>query len=329
MVADAAYTFAEGLGVRFELAGEILPDPTAPGGLPLARCADVPLPVFDTFAPSPTFDYRGLQPFHDFPEGPDWWDTQHYKQIITQLSKMKANFLGLHTCKYLNAEYLSCTMPHLAVHFVALAGRDCTLTQVTDPYSNSKTPGTGTDEPTVWVGPVSGLNSDGSIKPEYAYNTSYANTMRNEWGYGSVATSNYSWGTSEIFETDCWAPPPSDTTSCPQTTTPATAAAFFERVSTLLNDSFAHGNTIGVEGCVGTETPLSYQPAKSGSYPCEAHQTTCYQDSETRILPHTVSIEDGANTVERCAYECYALNYSIAGVEYGQVRSSVMPDTSY
>eukprot|EP01043_Picozoa_sp_COSAG02_P108113 COSAG02_NODE_44136_length_368_cov_1.784387_1_plen_35_part_10 len=23
--------------------------------------------------------------FHDFPEGPDWWDTQHYKLILSQL----------------------------------------------------------------------------------------------------------------------------------------------------------------------------------------------------------------------------------------------------
>ena len=61
------------------------------------RYATTPLPETTLFAPEPMFDYRGLQPFHDFPEGPDWWDTQHYKQIITQLSKMKANFIGLHT----------------------------------------------------------------------------------------------------------------------------------------------------------------------------------------------------------------------------------------
>ena len=23
--------------------------------------------------------------FHDFPEGPDWWDTEHYKLILSQL----------------------------------------------------------------------------------------------------------------------------------------------------------------------------------------------------------------------------------------------------
>ena len=67
--ADAAYTFAESLGVRFELSGETLPDPTAPSGLPLRGYANMPLPETVLFAPQPMFDYRGLQPFHDFPEG--------------------------------------------------------------------------------------------------------------------------------------------------------------------------------------------------------------------------------------------------------------------
>lgn len=83
-----------------------------------------------------------------------------------------------------------------------------------DPYKNG-VPGTGSDEPTVWVGTVDGLTEDGSVKPEAAYMTSYANTLRNEWGYGSINTSDYSWGTSEIFESDCWAPPPTDDSSCP------------------------------------------------------------------------------------------------------------------
>ena len=45
-----------------------------------------------------TARYRGLQPFHDFPEGPDWWDQNQYRHVMSQLSKMKMNFLGLHTC---------------------------------------------------------------------------------------------------------------------------------------------------------------------------------------------------------------------------------------
>lgn len=55
------YSAAEQLGVRFELTGDILPDPTAPQGLPLAGVAHLPLSERD-YA-SPMFDFRGLQPY--------------------------------------------------------------------------------------------------------------------------------------------------------------------------------------------------------------------------------------------------------------------------
>jgi hypothetical protein len=64
----SVYTAAEKLGVRFELAGDVLPDPTN-GGLPLSSCKSQTLPAIETPVATPTFDYRGLQPFHDFPEG--------------------------------------------------------------------------------------------------------------------------------------------------------------------------------------------------------------------------------------------------------------------
>lgn len=35
----------------------------------------------------------------------------------------------------------------------------------------------------VWVGTVDDLLADGSVKDSAAYPTSYANTIRNEWGY--------------------------------------------------------------------------------------------------------------------------------------------------
>ena len=58
------YTAAEQLGVRFELTGDILPDPTQDGGLPLAACAKGgPLPLKSHDYASPMFDFRGLQPF--------------------------------------------------------------------------------------------------------------------------------------------------------------------------------------------------------------------------------------------------------------------------
>ena len=81
-----AYRFAEHLGVRFYMEGDVIPDEP----MPLA------IPTLDDKG-SPLFELRGIQPFHDFPEGPDWWDTDLYLAIISQLPKMRMNFFGLHT----------------------------------------------------------------------------------------------------------------------------------------------------------------------------------------------------------------------------------------
>ena len=80
-----AYRLAEHLGVRFYLHGDVVPD----GRIPLA------LPVVNETG-KPLFETRGIQPFHDFPEGPDWWDTDDYLAYVGQLAKMRMNFLGLH-----------------------------------------------------------------------------------------------------------------------------------------------------------------------------------------------------------------------------------------
>ncbi|MCX5655299.1 MAG: hypothetical protein NTY65_11685, partial [Planctomycetota bacterium] len=82
----AAYRFAEHLGVRFYLEGDVVPDAKIPFALPDLDERGKPL-----------FETRGIQPFHDFPEGPDWWDLDDYKAYISQLVKLRMNFLGLHT----------------------------------------------------------------------------------------------------------------------------------------------------------------------------------------------------------------------------------------
>ena len=81
-----AYRLAERLGVRFYLHGDVIPDHPIPLG-------------FATFQElgKPLFDRRGIQPFHDFPEGPDWWNLDAYKACIGQLPKLRMNFFGLHT----------------------------------------------------------------------------------------------------------------------------------------------------------------------------------------------------------------------------------------
>ena len=81
-----AYHFAEKLGVRFYLHGDVIPD----------ERISLSLPMLDE-RHKPLFATRGIQPFHDFPEGPDWWNQDDYKAYVTQLAKLKMNFLGLHT----------------------------------------------------------------------------------------------------------------------------------------------------------------------------------------------------------------------------------------
>ncbi|HVV74360.1 MAG TPA: malectin domain-containing carbohydrate-binding protein, partial [Verrucomicrobiae bacterium] len=53
-------------------------------------------PILD-IRESPLFNLRGIQPFHDFPEGPDWWNRDEYLAMAGQLAKLRMNFFGLHT----------------------------------------------------------------------------------------------------------------------------------------------------------------------------------------------------------------------------------------
>jgi hypothetical protein len=112
-----AYAFAEQLGVRFYLDGDVLPDRIVPvEDVSVAEKTGTPL-----------FDIRGIQPFHDFPEGPDWWTSDDYKAVFSQILRLKMNFFGLHT------------------------------------YPEG---GIG-PEPLVWIGPKEDLGSGGNVKTAY------------------------------------------------------------------------------------------------------------------------------------------------------------------
>ena len=76
-----AYAFAEKLGVRFYLDGDVIPDTKVPFAIPALDETRQPL-----------FELRGIQPFHDFPEGPDWWNQDDYLVYLTQLAKLRMNF---------------------------------------------------------------------------------------------------------------------------------------------------------------------------------------------------------------------------------------------
>jgi hypothetical protein len=80
------YYFLEKLGVRYYLDGDVVPE----------NKIVFQMPELDEIG-KPLFRLRGIQPFHDFPEGPDWWNLDNYKAILGQLPKLRMNFFGLHT----------------------------------------------------------------------------------------------------------------------------------------------------------------------------------------------------------------------------------------
>jgi len=80
-----AYHFAQTLGVRFYVHGDVIPD----------RKIAFAVPDLDE-THEPLFELRGIQPFHDFTEGPDWWSLDDYKAYLSQLAKLRMNWIGFH-----------------------------------------------------------------------------------------------------------------------------------------------------------------------------------------------------------------------------------------
>jgi hypothetical protein len=85
------YRFIENLGVRFYLHGDTVPDEQ----VPFVFHINPEEPIEEHG--KPLFALRGIQPFHDFPEGPDWWELDDYKAHLAQLPKLGMNFIGFHT----------------------------------------------------------------------------------------------------------------------------------------------------------------------------------------------------------------------------------------
>jgi hypothetical protein len=121
-----AYSLLKSMGIRYYLEGDVIPD----GKFDLASLH------VDEYG-KPLFDKRGIQPFHDFPEGPDWWSEDDYKAILTQLPKLRMNFFGLHT------------------------------------YPEG---GVG-PEPTVWIGEEKNFDTNGKVTSSYptTYNNTFRN----------------------------------------------------------------------------------------------------------------------------------------------------------
>jgi hypothetical protein len=219
-----AYRLAEHLGVRFYMHGDVIPDerlviPLPPAGgqkgaekLQSFAAPPLSLPSMQEVG-RPLFALRGIQPFHDFPEGPDWWNQDDYLAILSQLPKLRMNFFALHT------------------------------------YPE----GGPNAEPTVWIGPPEDAAPGGRAK--FSYPSSYMNTLRGNWGYLPKKTGEYLFGASQLFERDDFgAGVMFDHIPYPKTAEGNNEV--FNRTAAMLREAFTQARRLGVQTCVGTETPL-------------------------------------------------------------------------
>ena len=206
-----AYRFAEHLGVRFYLEGDVAPEQRVAFKLPELDEKGVPL-----------FALRGIQPFHDFPEGPDFWSEDGYKAVLSQLPKLGMNFIGLHT------------------------------------YPEG---GVG-PEPVVWIGRPEEVNEDGTIKASYparhfsTVNGTWGYLAGQGQGYAQKLTSKYRCGASMLFEHDAYAQDV-QVGMCPWPQTAEQQNELFNRFGRKLHNAFEYAHALGVVTCVGTETPLT------------------------------------------------------------------------
>ncbi len=207
-----AYAFAEKLGVRFQLDGDVLPD---------GRIA-FEVPQLDE-THTPLFKLRGIQPFHDFCEGPDFWNLGDYQAYLAQLTKMKMNFIGLHSYPWFK------DWKHVP------------------------------PEPGIWIGLPGDVDPHGRV--QFSYPASWANTARRgplcpvAWGHAPEKTSNFSFGAAEIFERDDFGGSVMDGLT-PWPRTPGQCNELFNRVGDLYGAAFGFARSLGVKTCLGTETPF-------------------------------------------------------------------------
>jgi hypothetical protein len=85
--------------IRFAIHGDLLPDRAIdrpdPESLATLIVKWARLHLDEVHSPGDVTT-RGLQPFHDFATGPDWWDADEYKAVFENMAKLRMNFLGLH-----------------------------------------------------------------------------------------------------------------------------------------------------------------------------------------------------------------------------------------
>lgn len=212
----AVYHFFELQGVRFYLHGDIIPDKKTSSSV-----FDVNYDIIE----NPLFELRGILPFHDFPEGPDWWNKQDYLAILTQLPKLRANFIGFHT-------YPELDMPDLF-----------------------------TAEPLVWIGVEDDFDEAGNVTASYP--AQHFRTNGDTWGYHSMLTSDYPYGLGNFFDRDSYGADYmkgyEEGTYTDELRTGSTEKynTMFNAFGDLLKEAFEYAQALDIKVCVGTESPLT------------------------------------------------------------------------
>ncbi len=158
----ASYRFAEKLGCRFYLHGDVIPDKKI--SLDITDFDEQGQPVTKN---GRQWETRGAQPFQNFPAGAVMWSQDDWKMYLSQLPKMGMNFVGLHT-------YMS----------------DPEDDHVGDYGPNLN----------VWLGHEDDLNPDGTV--DYAFNATFFHTHQDIIGWGKTNTSDLYGGTNQLFPTD-------------------------------------------------------------------------------------------------------------------------------
>ncbi len=208
----AVYEYAEQMGVGFSIHGDIYPEKKLES-LPEIDCKKTPL-----------FSVRGLHPFHDFPEGPDWWEPDDYKAVMEQMTKMKMNFIGFHTYPETTGEqYIT--------------------------------------EPMVWIGQSQDILGNGRVK--HSYPAMHFTTAAGSWGYSPLDTSGYIAGAGNLFEDDFYGAGYMKQYRLPYEkyfNGNANAEAFnpvFNEFAQVLKEVFSYADHTGIKSCIGIEVPLS------------------------------------------------------------------------
>lgn len=212
-----AYALLERLGCTFTLAGATVP-PRAPDARGLAvALADAPVRA------SPVFTARGLQPFHDFAEGPDWWGEDETKRVAEAVLSMKGNVLAFHTYPLVEPAVW------VGLNSSILPGGNVTAESA---------------YPTRWATTLE--VADGQTT----------------WGYAPLNTSDMGYGAAQLYEHDCFGHETvsGDPTLCPLPATPADAAELFNRVGLFWQRVFKHSHALGIQNVLGTEMPLALPP---------------------------------------------------------------------